>query len=147
MYISDHFRKFPTPLTSELWFPALFVPLSQCTTVCFATGARTARSWNNNLRDILWKKKAGYMALQMENICLLCTQKWMAFALVPNFSFRPCLKCSRMQKHSPLQMAGELQGRPRGQDANIQNLLRIYIYFYIFDIDKGHINSIHEFLS
>lgn len=122
----------PHPSASDLWFPALLVPLAQCTPVCFATGARAARSWNGNLRDIL-RKKAGYMALQMENTCLL----WMAFTLVPNFSLRPCLKFFRMPQHSPLQRAGELQGRPRGQDTDIQTFAQnIYIHFTFLTLIK-----------
>lgn len=106
-----------------------------------------ARSWNSNLHDIL-RKKAGCMALQMENTCLLCTQKWMAFTLVPNFSLRPCLKFFRMPQRSPLPRAGELQGRPRGQDTDIQTFCSEYIYsFYFFDIDKDHVNLMHESLS
>lgn len=95
---------------------------------------------NSNLRDIL-RKKAGYMAPQMENTCLLCTQKWMAFTFVPKFSLRPCLKFFRMPQRSPLQKAGELRGRPRGQDTDIQTFAQnIYILFYFFDIDKDHVN-------
>lgn len=94
------------------------------------------------------KKKVGYMALQMENTCLLCTQKWIAFALVPNFSLRPCLKFFRMPQRSPLQRAGELQGRPRGQDTDIQTFAQnIYILLTFFDIDKDHVNLMHESLS
>lgn len=68
-------------LFAEFFFcgPLSTVPLSTLHShpslrrVCFATGARNARLWNNSLHDMV-RNKTGHTALKIKNMCPLCTR-------------------------------------------------------------------------
>lgn len=54
---------------SSVSCPCFYVSLMSVThsTVCFATGARNARFWNNSLH--VWRNKTGHTALRIGNNC------------------------------------------------------------------------------